>query len=40
VTGDWAGTGATSVGMVRDTTFRLRATLADRSTVQRRVFVG
>jgi hypothetical protein len=25
---------------VRDTTFRLRATLANRSTVQRRVFVG
>ena len=40
VTGDWAGTGRTSVGMVRDTTFRLRATLAERSAVQRRIFVG
>jgi hypothetical protein len=40
VTGDWAGTGGTSVGMVRDTAFRLRATLAARSPVERRIFVG
>jgi len=40
VAGSWTGAGRDSVGMVRGTTFRLRATTARRSAVETRIFVG
>ena len=40
VTGSWTGVARDSVGTVRDTTFRLRAGTARRSTLETRIFVG